>query len=293
VKGLKLRLMAGVLAAASFVSLMGCSGKDNFEFDGSRSITVVSREDGSGTRGAFIELLGIEEKTATTRRDHTTKRSLIANKTGVMLTTVQTDEYATGYLSMGSVNEDVKAVKIDGVELTAENVENGLYKLARPFVIAIDDTTSNLAFDFIDFILSEEGQDVVAESYAKIDSKAPSYEGSRPSGRIVVAGSSSVTPVMEKLAESYLAINPDAEIEIQQTDSTSGLMAVSSGTADIGMASRDLKESEKESLTGINIAVDAIAIIVNPLNPVDSLTSEQAHDIFTGEVSTWEGVSAE
>jgi len=293
-KNIKIKLLAGILAAVSVMSLVGCTqAKDGDSFDNTHSINVVSREEGSGTRGAFIELLGIEEKTDEGKKDRTSKNAIIANKTGVMLTNIMTDEYSIGYVSMGSLSDDVKSVSIDGVEATAENVENGTYKLARPFVIAIDDDTSELAYDFIDFILSREGQDIVAQSYVRIDSNAPEYDGSMPAGKIVVAGSSSVTPVMEKLAEKYCEVNNDAEIEIQQTDSTAGVMAVSSGTADIGMASRDLKDSEKETLTGMNIATDAIAVIVNTQNPINELSGEQVGDIFMGKITEWDSLLSE
>lgn len=298
-KNLKLKILAGALALASVIGFAGCSqggndsgdNSDKGSFDTSRKITVVSREDGSGTRGAFIELLGIEEKNGDTKTDRTTKDALIANKTGVVITNIQTDDYAIGYISMGSLSKDVKAVSIDGVKASAKTVKDGSYVLSRPFVIAVREDQNDLSKDFINFILSAEGQKVVSESYVTINDNAAPFEGTNPKGRIVVAGSSSVTPVMEKLAEAYKAVNHNGEIEIQQSDSTAGMMAVSSGTADIGMASRDLKDSEKETLTGINIALDAIAVIVNPNNPVDSLTSEQVHSIYVGDTTTWDAVT--
>lgn len=254
-------------------------------------ITVVSREDGSGTRGAFIELFGVEVKGDDgSKSDMTVKTAVIANKTGVMLTNIAGDPNAIGYVSLGSLNDSVKALAIDGVEATAENVQNGTYPIARPFIIATKGAASGLAKDFIDFILSAEGQQVVTDGYIPIDQQATAYAGEKPEGKIAVAGSSSVTPIMEKLKEAYVAINPKAEIEIQMTDSTAGMTAAMEGTCDIGMASRDLKESELQELTGIPIALDGIAVIVNSKNPVGKMTSAQVKSIFTGETTSWDSI---
>lgn len=287
---MKKRVSLALLVAMMMTLFVGCSSS-NVGFDATRDISVVSREDGSGTRGAFIELFGIEEKRADgTKTDHTTKEATIANKTDVMLANVAGDKYAIGYVSLGSLNDSVKAVKIDNVEPTAENVKNGSYKIARPFIIATDGTESELAKDFIHYILSRDGQAVVAESYIAIDDTTPPYSGTKPAGKIVVAGSSSVTPIMEKLKEAYLEINNNAQIEIQMSDSTSGMKAVMDGTCDIGMASRSLKDSEKEKLTGIEIAMDGIAVIVNPENSIDNLTDMQVKEIFTGLATKWSDV---
>lgn len=287
---MKKRVSLALLVAMMMTLFVGCSSS-NVGFDATRDISVVSREDGSGTRGAFIELFGIEEKRADgTKTDHTTKEATIANKTDVMLANVAGDKYAIGYVSLGSLNDSVKAVKIDNVEPTAENVKNGSYKIARPFIIATDGTESELAKDFIHYILSSDGQAVVAESYIAIDDTTPPYSGTKPAGKIVVAGSSSVTPIMEKLKEAYLEINNNAQIEIQMSDSTSGMKAVMDGTCDIGMASRSLKDSEKEKLTGIEIAMDGIAVIVNPENSIDNLTDMQVKEIFTGLATKWSDV---
>ena len=261
------------------------------EFDYTQDITVVSREEGSGTRGAFIELLGVEkEDEAGNKVDYTTEEAVITNNTNVMMTTVAGNEAAIGYSSMGSLNDTVKALKVDGVEATVENIKSGDYKVSRPFNIATKGEVSEAAQDFISYILSAEGQAVVSENgYIPLDD-APAYAGKQVSGKIVVAGSSSVTPVMEKLKEAYAALNPNAEIEIQQSDSTTGMQSAIDGVCDIGMASRDLKDSELEAgLTGTTIAMDGIAIIVNPVNPVDSMTVEEIEQIFTGAVTTWEG----
>ena len=275
---LSLTLLAGATAAMA-------------EFDYAQDITVVSREEGSGTRGAFIELLGVEkEDEAGNKVDYTTEEAVITNNTNVMMTTVAGNEAAIGYSSMGSLNDTVKALKVDGVEATVENIKSGDYKVSRPFNIATKGEASEVAQDFISYILSAEGQAVVSENgYIPLDD-APAYAGKQVSGKIVVAGSSSVTPVMEKLKEAYAALNPNAEIEIQQSDSTTGMQSAIDGVCDIGMASRALKDSELEAgLTGTTIAMDGIAIIVNPANPVDSMTVEEIEQIFTGAVTTWEG----
>ncbi len=260
-------------------------------FKADSEIHVVSREDGSGTRGAFIELMGIEEKTDDGgKKDNTTKEAIIANKTDVMLTNVSGDEYAIGYVSLGSLNNSVKALKIDGVEATTSNIKDGSYKVARPFNIATKAEISELAQDFIDFILSAEGQKVVAASYIAVDDDAAAYAGTKPAGKIVVAGSSSVTPIMEKLKEAYIEINPDADIEIQLSDSTAGMTGAIEGTCDIGMASRALKDSEKEKLEGTEIALDGIAIIVNPKNPAQGASSDEIKQIFTGAATLWSDI---
>ena len=275
---LSLTLLAGATAAMA-------------EFDYAQDITVVSREEGSGTRGAFIELLGVEKKDESGNKiDYTTEEAVITNSTNVMMTTVAGNEAAIGYSSMGSLNGTVKALKVDGAEATVENIKSGAYQVSRPFNIATGGEVSEAAQDFISYILSAEGQAVVSENgYIPLDD-APAYAGKQVSGKIVVAGSSSVTPVMEKLKEAYASVNPNAEIEIQTSDSTTGMQSAIDGVCDIGMASRALKDSELEAgLTGTTIAMDGIAIIVNPNNPVDGMTAAQIEQIFTGEVTTWEG----
>ena len=260
--------------------------------DFSGAISVISREDGSGTRGAFIELFGVEEKNENGEKvDNTTVDAQITNNTSVMMSTVAGNEYAIGYISLGSLNDSVKALQIDGADASAENVENGSYKVSRPFNIITKDGLSEDAQDFVDFILSTEGQAVVAENgYIPLkDTKA--YEGSCSGEKVVVAGSSSVTPVMEKLKEAYAAVNSNANIEVQQSDSTTVVTSTSDGLCDIGMASRELKDSEAElGLTATVIATDGIAVIVNNSNPVDGLTSEQVKSIFVGETTDWADV---
>ncbi|MCI7227798.1 MAG: substrate-binding domain-containing protein [Lachnospiraceae bacterium] len=252
-------------------------------------ITVVSREDGSGTRGAFIELFGVEEKDADGNKiDNTTEEAEITNNTAVMMSTVAGDVDAIGYISLGSLNDSVKAVKIDGVEATAENIKSGEYKVSRPFNIATNGEVSDVAQDFIDYILSPEGQAVIEENgYISIDD-VKDAESTQPEGKVVVAGSSSVTPVMEKLKEAYAEVNPNAEIEIQQSDSTTGMTSAIDGICDIGMASRELKDEELEAgLTSTTIANDGIAIIVNNDNPTDDLSVDQVKSIYVGETTTW------
>ena len=248
-------------------------------------ITVVSREDGSGTRGAFIELTGVKQDD----QDLTTVEAIITNSTEVMMTTVAGDENAIGYASMGSMNDTVKAVKVNGVDATSENVKNGTYELSRPFNIATLGEVSDVAQDFINFIMSADGQAVIeGKGYIKIDEEAAPFESNGATGKIVVAGSSSVTPVMEKLQEAYLAINSGAEIELQESDSTTGMTQTIDGTCDIGMASRDLKDSETEAgLVSTSIALDGIAVIVNNANDVSDLSTDEIAAIFKGERLEW------
>lgn len=265
---------------------------DNSDFDNSEYINVQSREDGSGTRGAFIELFGIEEKDADGNKvDHTTEEANITNSTAVMMTSVAGDDYAIGYISLGSLDDTVKALKIDGAEASADNLKNGSYKIARPFNIATRGEASGVAADFIHFILSEEGQAVVEENGYISQGNNGAFTSDNSEGKIVVSGSSSVTPVMEKLKEAYLTINSKAEIEVQQSDSTTGMTDAMEGTCDIGMASRELKEGELAELTPTVIAMDGIAVIVNKNNSVDELSSDQVKGIFTGEFTTWDSVA--
>ena len=280
-KKIAVMALAAVMAAGMAVPTMAADMSSD-------PITVVSREDGSGTRGAFIELFGVEEKDADGNKvDNTTEEASITNNTAVMMSTVAGNVDAIGYISLGSLNDSVKAAKIDGVEATAENIKSGEYKVSRPFNIATNGEVSDVAQDFIDYILSPEGQAVVEENgYIAVDSTEA--ESTQPEGKVVVAGSSSVTPVMEKLKEAYAEVNPNAEIEIQQSDSTTGMTSAIDGICDIGMASRDLKDEELEAgLTATTIANDGIAIIVNNDNPTDDLTTDQVKNIYVGEVTTW------
>ena len=255
-------------------------------------ITVISREDGSGTRGAFIELFGIEVKNdAGEKVDMTTDDAEITNSTSVMMTSVAGNTEAIGYISLGSLNDTVKAVKIDGAEATVDNIKSGTYKIARPFNIATKGEVSDVAQDFIKYIMSEDGQKVVEDNGYISQGNDGAYESAGLSGKVVVGGSSSVTPVMEKLKEAYVALNPDVTIEVQQSDSTTGMTSAIEGVCDIGMASRDLKDSELEAgLTPTVIAMDGIAVVVNNESPVAELTSENVKDIFTGEITDWADV---
>ncbi|MFP3090244.1 substrate-binding domain-containing protein [Treponema sp. TIM-1] len=253
-------------------------------------ITVISREDGSGTRGAFIELFKIEERDSAGKRvDKTTKEAVISNRTDIMLSAVAGNPAAIGYVSLGSLNTTVKALNIDGTAASIPNVESGSYKIIRPFNIAVKGSAGAATQDFIAFILSREGQAVVAKGYIPVAANAPAYTGSS-SGRVVLAGSSSVTPVMEQLREAYLTRNPNAVIEIQMSDSSTGIKAAVDGTCDIGMASRELSDTEKAQLTPTKIAIDGIAVIVNPGNPLNGLSSAQVKQVFTGEITSWEGL---
>lgn len=290
----KLLSSLSVLGAAALVGLSACGSTANGDNEaGLGQINVVTREDGSGTRGAFIELFGLEEKNSDGEKvDLTTQNAIVTNSTSVMLTTVAEDGSAIGYASLGSLNDSVKVVDIDGAEATVENIKDGSYKVSRPFNIVTKDDTNEAAKDFINFILSSEGQAIVEKSgYIPLDDNG-SYKSSVNSGKVVISGSSSVTPVMEKLKEAYAKVNPDVTIEIQQSDSSTGVANTVDGTADIGMASRELKDTEeKEGVTATVIAMDGIAVIVNDKNEVDDLTSEQVKDIFAGDTTSWEDLS--
>lgn len=286
------KLIAGVmLAVMSAAVFTGCGGEKKEEAAPAAGgkIVVISREDGSGTRGAFIELFGIEKKGDDGKKvDMTTQDASITNSTAVMMTTVAGNKDAIGYISLGSLNDTVKALKIDGAEASAANIKSGTYKVARPFNIVTKDGVSAVAQDFISFIMSKEGQEVVSKNGYIGSDKAEAYKASKQSGKIVVAGSSSVTPVMEKLKEAYVKLNPDVNIEVQQSDSTTGVQSAINGVCDIGMASRELKQSELDAgVKNTVIATDGIAVVVNKANKVDNLTKAQVADIFTGKATEW------
>lgn len=287
---LKKTLALIMSAALSGLLAVGCGSE---AFSAKEDITIVSREDGSGTRGAFVELFGIEEKDESGEKvDRTTTDAQTTNNTSVMMTTVSGDMYAIGYISLGSLDNTVKAVKIDGVEPTVDNVKNETYKIARPFNIAYkEDALSDAAKDFINYIMSSEGQQIITDNgYISIDGAQP-YSGNNTGGKIVIAGSSSVSPVMEKLAEAYKKINADADIEIQTNDSTTGMTSAADGVCDIGMASRELKDNELESgLTPLVIAMDGIAVIVNNDNPASDISSDEIKSIYIGEIGNWESI---
>lgn len=292
---MKMKKFIAVLSVAALTAgiAAGCGKSDSKGgFDASNDITVVSREDGSGTRGAFVELFGVEQEENGEKVDKTTQEANITNSTSVMMSTVAENEYAIGYISLGSLDDSVKAVKIDGAEASADAIKEGAYKIQRPFNIVTKDGLSDVAQDFVDFILSTEGQAVVADNhYIPLDNTS-AYAGSKPAGKVTMAGSSSVTPVMEKIKEAYLKINTGAEIEIQQSDSTTGVTSTADGICDIGMVSRELKDSEKESgVTSTVIATDGIAVVVNKENPAEDLTADQVKAIYTGETLSWDEVT--
>ena len=259
-------------------------------FDTSKEISVITREEGSGTRDAFVELTGVLVKDGDTKTDNTAASAVTVNGTEAVITNVKGNDAAIGYISLGSLNESVKAAKIEGVEATAENVKSGNYKISRPFNIAYKGELEGLAKDFVDFIMSADGQKVVSDNGYVTVYENETYAGTKPSGKIVVAGSSSVSPVMEKLIEAYKAVNPNAEIELQTNDSSAGMTAAIEGTCDIGMASRELKDNEAAELKSQAIAKDGIAVIVNTNNTLDSLTLDQVKAIYTGETTVWSDI---
>lgn len=311
-------VVASVLAATMALSLAACGGSastsesasasestaastseaaesteaEATDFDADQDITVISREDGSGTRGAFIELTGVEEKNdAGEKMDMTTEAAAIQSSTNGVMTAVANDETAIGYISLGSLNDTVKAVTVGGVEATAENVSNGTYTLARPFnIVTNGEPTDAVAVDFIAYCMSPEGQALATEK-GYIGGEGTEFTSTQPSGSITVGGSSSVSPLMEKLIEAYAAVNPNATIEMLTTDSTTGVTGALDGTYTIGMASRELKDTETaEGATATVLAMDGIAVVVNPANSTADLTVDQIKSIYTGETTVWADV---
>ena len=282
--GLTVVLAASVLAGCGSNNNSGGSAEGDSSGT-SGEISVLTREDGSGTRSAFIELFGIEEDDV----DNTTPSAEVTNSTSVMMTTIAGNEAAIGYVSLGSLDDSVKALKVDGVEASVDNILNGSYKVSRPFnIVYKEDSLSEVAQDFINFIMSEEGQAVVEEEGYVSEGNNGAFAGTQPSGTITVAGSSSVTPVMEKLQEAYKAVNPNATIEVQQNDSSTGISSTISDVCDIGMASRDVNDDElSQGITSLTIAMDGIAVIVNQNNSLDDITSDQVKSIYTGETTDW------
>lgn len=275
--------MAATAAAISVLagSLTGCGGA-------SGAISVITREDGSGTRGAFTELCGIAEDD----KDNTVSSAEVTNSTAVMLTTVAGNASAIGYVSMGSLDDSVKALNIEGVEATTDNVENGSYAISRPFnIITKESNLSDAAQDFFNYIMSTDAATVITEEgYIPVGTE--SYTSNGASGSVVVAGSSSVTPVMTKLKEAYASVNPDVSVDVQQSDSTTGVTSTQEGICDIGMASRELKESETGVVSTV-MAMDGIAVIVNKDNSVEELSLDQVKQIYTGEITDWSSLTAE
>ncbi len=284
--------LTGALAGCGSSSSSSSSGSTDTKAASSKNITVVSREDGSGTRGAFIELVGVEQKDSSGKKiDMTSEDAVVVNSTATVITTVAGDESSIGYISLGALNSTVKAVKVGGVEATADNVKNGSYKLSRPFNIATKGTPNELSQDFINYIMSADGQKIVEDNGYISESNTGAFTSAGSTGKIVVAGSSSVTPVMEKLIEGYKKVNSGATIELQESDSTTGMTAVKDGTCDIGMASRELKDSEKSAgLTSQAIALDGIAVVVNAKNSISDMTIDQIKSVYTGETTEWSKV---
>lgn len=289
----------GVLAVSAFAGCGGAgsssngssdAGSDAAKFDASKTISVVTREEGSGTRDAFTELTGVLVKDGDNKTDNTTTSAVTINSTEAVITNVKDNEAAIGYISLGSLNDTVKALKIGGVEATADNVKSGDYAVSRPFNIAYKGELSDVAQDFVDYIMSSDGQKIVSDNGYVTVSENAAYSGKKPSGKISVAGSSSVSPVMEKLAEAYQEVNTNAKVEIQTSDSSAGMQSAMGGTCDIGMASRDLKDEEKSALKAETIAKDGIAVIVNNANTCDDLTLDQVKSIYTGETTVWSDI---
>ena len=284
----------GVLAVSAFAGCGSASsssnaGSDAAKFDTSKTISVVTREEGSGTRDAFTELTGVLVKDGDNKTDNTTTSAVTINSTEAVITNVKDNEAAIGYISLGSLNDTVKALKIGG-EATADNVKSGDYAVSRPFNIAYKGELSDVAQDFVDYIMSSDGQKIVSDNGYVTVSENAAYSGKKPSGKISVAGSSSVSPVMEKLAEAYQKVNTNAKVEIQTSDSSAGMQSAMGGTCDIGMASRDLKDEEKSALKVETIAKDGIAVIVNNANTCDDLTLDQVKSIYTGETTVWSDI---
>lgn len=289
----------GVLAVSAFAGCGSASsssngssgaGSDAAKFDASKTISVVTREEGSGTRDAFTELTGVLVKDGDNKTDNTTTSAVTINSTEAVITNVKDNEAVIGYISLGSLNDTVKALKIGGVEATADNVKSGDYAVSRPFNIAYKGELSDVAKDFVDYIMSSDGQKIVSDNGYVTVSENAAYSGKKPSGKISVAGSSSVSPVMEKLAEAYQQVNTNAKVEIQTSDSSAGMQSAMGGTCDIGMASRDLKDEEKSALKVETIAKDGIAVIVNNANTCDDLTLDQVKSIYTGETTVWSDI---
>lgn len=297
---MKKKILAIAMTALMVVGVAACGSSSSSSTTDSNStdtaadgmtgqISVISREEGSGTRGAFVELMGIVDDSD---NDITTIDAEITNSTSVMLTTVAGNKQSIGYVSLGSLSDDVKAVKVDGVEASVDDIKNGSYSVSRPFLVAYKDgQLSELAQDYLKYILSADGQAIISENgYISVSDSAEAYTASGLSGKLVLAGSTSVSPVMEKLADAYKALNPDVTIEIQQTGSGAGITSAIEGVCDFGMSSRELKESEAAELKADQIALDGIAVIVNNENPTDDISSENIKNIYLGEVTNWEDV---
>ncbi|WP_251178044.1 substrate-binding domain-containing protein [Adlercreutzia agrestimuris] len=295
-----LTLLFALCATGAALVSLGCA-QTNLDTE---PISVYSREDGSGTRSAFASLFGLETTINDKTVDTITPTAVVTNSTAVMMTSVASDPAAIGYISYGSLNDSVKALAIDGVVPSIETIKDRSYKVYRTFALVTDapfeetssthnQETSILKNDFLRFVSSEQGQAIIeSEGFVSALSDPALYEraaaSQRPHGKLVIAGSSSVTGIMEKLSEAYEELNPDASIEVQQSDSTTGISMVQSGTCDIGMTSRDLTSSEEASgMVATPLAYDGIAVIVNPDFPLDDLSSTEVARIFSGEIKTF------
>ncbi|MCR5045213.1 MAG: substrate-binding domain-containing protein [Treponema sp.] len=287
----KIKGFAWALCLASLASVTGLTScnANSKAFNKKSAINLLSREEGSGTRGAFIEIFGIQKKNEEGKKiDNTSEEAAITNSTAVMMTTVAGDKAAIGYISLGSLNGSVKALKIDGVDASVKNIQAGSYKISRPFNLAVRDELSPAAQDFLTYILSAEGQTIIQKNKCIPLANPGKYECNKSNGKVVVSGSSSVSPVMEKLIEAYKAANPEVTVELQTSDSTTGVTNAINGSCDLGMASRGVKDSEKaKGVKEVTIAIDGIAVIVNNENPLDNLEKAQVEEIFTGKKTKW------
>lgn len=259
------------------------------DFDASSDIHVITREDGSGTRTAFTEIAGVVDENDD---DIITPTATVQNGTNAVMQGVAGDVYSIGYISLGSLNDSVKAVSVNGVAAEADLVASGEYEVARNFNVTYGGELSEVAQDFWDFMFSAQGQELaVDEGYVAADASAPEYEAKGLSGDITIVGSTSVEPVIEAMSEAYRELNPDVSIDITAPGSGAGVTAAIDGTADIGMASRELSDEEQDQVTETAaIAVDGIAVIVHNDNPLEDLSLEDIAGIYLGDLTSWNGV---
>ena len=286
------KIIGCAVAVLTMMTLTSCSSTDSAkEFGPDQDIVVVARDTASGTRTAFHELMNVKVKANDTETDNLVVGALEFDSTDKVVPAVEGNMYAIGYISMGSVSDRIKTVEVDGVSPTVENVKNGEYKVARPFILVTNGQESEITRDFLSFVMSAQGQQIVEEKgFIKSAEDALEYTGTGKSGTVKVAGSTSVQPVMEKLQEEYRKLHPDVVFELQAQGSSQGIKAATDGTYDIGMSSRELKDSEAEKLKSYVMALDGIAVIVNSQNPVDDISSDDITRIFTGEVTEWSGI---
>ncbi|HBC29891.1 MAG TPA: phosphate ABC transporter substrate-binding protein [Clostridiales bacterium] len=289
--------LLSIITLALMLSMVfaGCTqetpGTPAADFDFDKDITVVARDAASGTRGAFHEIMNIIVKENDTEVDKLVVGALEFDGTDKVITAIEGDKYGIGYISLGSVSERIKAVAVDGVEPTVENVRSGSYSVSRPFLLVTKGTESKLVKDFLKFTESAEGQAITNEMkfIGAIDAPGE-YTASGMSGTIKVAGSTSVAPLMEKLQEAYNELNPDVTFETQAQGSSQGIKAAIDGSYDIGMASRELKAEEASELNRYVLAIDGIAVIVNNENPKSDLAADDITNIYIGEITKWNEV---